>query len=185
MRDSGSDNRLDIISGKGGKMKKIIVLGLLFVSVPVFAMGKNPLIGVKAQLAEQVKLADTLNSKISAVETANLKLADKVENQVMAIGYMKGDLNKVSSEIKASSGRDTNINDSQLMKEYIQSMKDSHTEVVGLMWKIVWLLIIELTAIIGVFGGYLFFTIKSLLSARDVEDNSDNEILKSILKKEK
>jgi len=142
-----------------------------------FGMGKSPL--VKAQLAEQIKLAD----RVTGIENAQLKLADKLDGQVVAMAGLNNSVSKVSSEIKVSSGRDTTVNESQLMKDYIQAMKDGHKEVITVLWRIVWLLIIELAGIITAFGGYMFFTIKSLLRARDKNDIAEDKMLEKIMNK--
>lgn len=149
-----------------------VILALYCLCPKMWGMGKKSLL--TAQIADTVKLAD----RVTGIENAQLKLADKLDGQVAAVAGLNNTVSKVSTDIKA--GRDANsnnVNDSQLMKEYIQAMKDAHTEVVGIMWKIIDLLILQLVGIIGSFGWYMWMTIKSLLSARDKDSESDAALI--------
>jgi len=83
----------------------------------VFASGKKPFLEMKAQIAEQMKLSDTMNTKISAIEKLNMKLADKLDAQNTAIAGVGNSVSKVSSDIKA--GRDVNtstVNDTKIFE---------------------------------------------------------------------
>lgn len=142
-----------------------VILALYFLCPKMWGMGKKSLL--TAQLADTIKLAD----RVTGIENAQLKLADKLDGQAVAQMGLQNSVNKVSSEIKVGGNL---INESSLMKDYIQSMKDSHTELVTVMWKIIGLLIVQLVGIIGAFGGYMFFTIKSLLNARDKDDERED-----------
>jgi hypothetical protein len=176
------------------EMKKanllLITIQLAFPSFSC-AMGKRPLIEAKAQLAEQLKLADKLtgmennfNGRIAGIEKANLDLKAKMDAQGAAIAGFNNTVSKVSSEVKAQAGRDNSINDSKLMQDYIAALKDGHAALIDVMWKIIGLLIVQLVGIIGAFGGYMFFTIKSLLKARDKDDEREDDMRKNAIKKQ-
>jgi len=134
------------------KLLLLLLIGLIF---PSCSLGKG-IIDIKA--ADTIKAAD----KITGIE----KVADKA---VIGADNSQQNKTKVGGNL---------TNDTDLMKEYIKSMKESHTELIGVMWKIIWLLIIQLVGLIGAFGGYMFFTIKSLLGAderRDIREEKREE----------
>jgi hypothetical protein len=175
------------------EMKKanllLITIQLAFPSFSC-AMGKRPLIEAKAQLAEQLKLADKLtgmennfNGKVSAIEKANLDLKAKMDAQGAAIAGFNNTVSKVSSELRLN-GNNNSVNESELMKDYIKALKDGHAALIDVMWKIIGLLIVQLVGIIGAFGGYMFFTIKSLLKARDKDDEREDDMRKNAIKKQ-
>ncbi|MFA5234562.1 MAG: hypothetical protein WC390_09200 [Sulfurimonas sp.] len=135
----------------------IIIVFVLIIGIcvgKIFAMGKKPLAEINAVKVENAKLAD----RVTGVEQANLKLADKLDGVVSAQVGMNNTVSKVTSDIKA--GRDV-INDSQLMTDYIQSMKDSHKEVVDTNWKIINGLLIEIGILVSLLGWCLKFLLKA------------------------
>lgn len=147
----------------------MVVLALIsgFCVGKIFAMGKSPLMENRLQLAEQMNLK--LAEKVTGIEQANIKLADKLDGQIAAQVGMNNQISKVSSEMKLN-GNNNLVNDSKVMTDYIQSMKDSHKEVVESNWHIIKLLILELVGIISAFGFYMYKTISFLLSADERRD---------------
>ncbi len=127
--------------------------------------------GAGGHLAEfKAQLAEEMNNKFTAQENHIKELQAKFDGQATAVGIMKGDISKVSSETKA--GRDI-INDSQVMRDYIQSMRDSHKEVVDINWKIINGLLIQIGALVLLLG----WCLKSLLRARDKDSEADDALI--------
>lgn len=145
-------------------MMKLLLLFIMAITFPACAHGKG-LFTVKA--ADKIQAAE----KIVGAE----KVADKAEANF--------NVGSRTSETKTTVGGNQS-NDSEVMKEYIQALKDSHKELVDVMWKIIGLLIIQLIGLVSAFGGYLWLTIKSLLLARDRNDTADDELLRSAIKKQ-
>jgi hypothetical protein len=173
-------------------MRKLIIAVSLCL-LPSIAFAWNPFKGmIEAKVADEVNAVKNqvqgdmngIKADIKKLADVQVKLNTKINAQNTAIAGFNNTVSKVSSEIKASAGRDNTVNDSQLMKDYIQALKDAHTELVGVMWKIVYLLVIQLVGIIGAFGGYMFFTIKSLLYARDKDDAEENELIEKLSDKD-
>lgn len=127
----------------------VLIMGICIGKI--FAMGKMPLVQAKAQVAENLDIMNELKMTVKGLEANVKEMQNKLDGQVSTIGYMKGDISKVSSEIK--SGRDTintTQNDSKLMERIITIQKESLTEQIGI-WKALfrWLIILIITPLLS------------------------------------
>jgi hypothetical protein len=81
----------------------------------------------------------------------------------------KASLVDTSKTSTTSAGGDIN-NDKELREDYIEAMKESHKELVDVMWKIIYLLIIQLCGLAGTLIAGLIWALKFLLKADERRD---------------
>jgi hypothetical protein len=147
-------------------MKIMLAIMIVFCLSGCASAFSNPLKGlVTLKAADTIKAAD----KMTGIEKMNNKVADKaslIDN----------------SKASSTSVGGNQTNDSDVMKDYIQAIKEGNAKLIDVMWKIIGLLIAQLIGVISAFGGYLFFTIKAMLKAKDTADEKESAMLSNLVK---
>jgi len=173
-------------------MKKLLIVMLLCFTVFVIpshaglltGLIKNDLSLLKAEVTSKIdKIITTFETKINAVmQIQNEMKADIKTNAAVVAGINNKVNNTNTSE---SQGRDKIINnDPQLMKDYIQAIKDGNAEQLKLMWKIIYGLlgvIGTLITLVGTLAGYLHVIISSMLKSKDDDDKREDEQQKILI----
>jgi len=136
-------------------MKILLTTVLMFLAVNSWAIfGLEKIRLIEAKLADQIKMADTINNKLIGQENHIKELNAKLEMNTNAIAGVNNTVSKVSA------GRDM-INDSALMKEYIEALKASAKGQAKLYQYVIGGLLAQMGVLISLLGWCLKFMMKS------------------------